>query len=212
MLFHWLLHCAIVQNSSKGLETICTWTFATSVLRQPRTWESRVGAAALLWCQGGAGSWSFPSSVRSSGQQGLIHVELLGSMNRGSHHCSQSLLGLVQLWAQRKSFISAPSHAGRNTLPNLFHTGALAIPQMLFIKQAALDGTAESSVAASDWGDPFCLNAGFSLLGSQCQASCPQEVKHSATSAFSQHFLIKLKTIGFLKCCCLVSISLSACN
>lgn len=81
------------------------------VLRQPRAWESRVGEAALPWCPGW--SWQLqevPSSVRSSGQRELIHVELLGSINR--------LPPLESVREQRKSFISAPSHTGRNSLLN----------------------------------------------------------------------------------------------
>lgn len=42
------------------------------------------------------------------------------------------------------------SHWQEHSPELCFHTGALAIPQMLFIKQAALGVTADSY-----WGDPF---------------------------------------------------------
>lgn len=147
MLFHCLLHCAIVQNSSKGLETICTWASATSSFK----------AASHLREQGGSGAlpcWQLEGSQLSQELRpaGVNPRELLGSTNRGSHHCSQSLLGLVHPWAQRNSFISALLTLGATLFPALFHTGALATPQMLLVKQAALDVTAGSSVAASDWG------------------------------------------------------------
>lgn len=81
------------------------------VLRQLSTWGGRVGEAALLFVSevelavGG-----FPAEMGPQPSRLLMCVEPLGSINGGSHHWSQSLLGSVHQQGQRKSFISAPSY------------------------------------------------------------------------------------------------------
>lgn len=129
------------------------------VLRQPRTWESRVGEAALLSCPGW--SWQLeevsqltqdlrPAGINRRGApwQHKRRLPPLESVSPG--------LGASGSTEEELHFCAFSRWEGRSS-QLCFHTGALAIPQTLFIKQAALDVTAGSSVTASDWGDPFCL-------------------------------------------------------
>lgn len=151
--------------------------------------------------------------MRSSGQQVLDprgapwqHKRRLPPLESvlawciSQHKGGASFLRLLTRWEEHSSQLC-------------FHTGALAIPQMLFIKQAALDVTTGYSVTGSDWGDPFCSKCCI-LTAKEPTPTTPHvhRKSYTATSASAQHFLIHPKTIGFLKCCCLVSTLLSASN
>lgn len=154
MLFHWLLHCAIVQNSSKGLETICTWTFATSSFKAASHLREQSGRSlfAVVPRVELAAGGGFPAQ---SGAQASRNESTWSSLaaSTGSHHWSESVS------TEEELHFCTFSH-WEELSPQLCPTLEPWQFLMLFIKQSALD------VAA---GSLSVYNAGFSLLGSQCQ-------------------------------------------
>lgn len=110
-----------------------------------------MGEAALLFVSevelavGG-----FPAEMGPQPSRLLMCVEPLGSINEAP------TIGVSLSWGRcinkdkgRASFLCLLTRWEENSSELCFHTGALAIPQMLFIKQAALDVTAGYSVTDS---------------------------------------------------------------
>lgn len=146
-------------------------------LRQPSTWDGRVGEAAMLFISKVelAAGRRFPAEPGTSGQQVLNpwgapwRLPALESVSPGLS-AAESTKEELCFWQEHS--------------PELcFHTGALAIPHMLFLKQAALGVT-----AAPAWqtltGDPFHFKC-WSLIAKEpmskrlCpQKSCTQQPKH----------------------------------
>lgn len=157
------------------------------VLRQPRTWESRVGEAALL----SSPEWSWQLEEISQLSQELRPA---GINPRGAPWQHKQRLpplesvspGLgASVSRGRASFLRLLTLGG-TLFSTLFYTGALAIPQMLFIKQSALDVAAGSSVTASDWGDPFCLKCW--ILTAREPMSTMFHVHRKSNTQQPQHF------------------------
>lgn len=154
------------------------------VLRQPSTWEGRVGEAALL----------FMSKVelaagrrfqlhQDSGQQLLNPCAAPWQRQRRLPPLESVSPGLgASISTKEELHFCAFSWLGEHSSELCFHTGALAIPQRLFIKQAALDVTAGYGVTDSDLGGPFCLKCQILIVKEPMSALLHvHSVIHSAT-------------------------------
>lgn len=137
------------------------------VLRQPSTWDGRVGEAALL----------FVSTVELAAGEGFPLKQDLSPAgcssvwSRSAAWTEAPTIGVSLSWGWcinkykgRASFLCLLTHREEHSSDLCFHTGALAIPQMLFIKQAALGVTSGYSVPDSYSGGFFL----FKMPDSNC--------------------------------------------
>lgn len=177
------------------------------VLRQPSTWEGRVGEAFCV--QGGAGSWEeVPAASGAQGSSSSIpwqrpwRLPPLESVSPGLgasistkeelHFCAFSRLGGTLFWTL------LPHWSLGNSSKAIYKASCSRCDRWIRRDRLWLGG------------EPFCFKC--QILIAKEPMSALLHVHSVIHSALSQHFLINLKTIGFLKCCCLVSISLSARN
>lgn len=126
-----------------------------------------MGEAALLFVSevALAAGRRFPAGAGPQPSRLLIRGEPLGSPREApALGVSLSWLCCISKDKGRASFLRLLTRWEEHSSELCFHTGALAMPQMLFIKQAALDVTAGYSVTDAYWGGSFL----FEMPDSNC--------------------------------------------